>query len=149
SPADRARFILFGVGAHLAVPYACIHHAFAIHAANLPDSIAVEHFEERLTFRQLDKQSDVLAAYLRNRGICPGKRVCLLTQRSLGMVVAMLAILKSGGSYVPLDGGITPKETVRFVVEDSQSSTVLYTSSFEHLVPEAIDRMCIDQAFSD
>ncbi|KAH7917970.1 acetyl-CoA synthetase-like protein [Leucogyrophana mollusca] len=141
---DRARFVLFGMGGYQQVPYACIHHAFATHVAARPNAIAIEHLQESLTFNEVDKLSNILANCLRCRGILPGKRVCLLVQRSVGMIIAILAVLKTGASYVPVDGGVATDQMIHFVTEDSGSALVLFLSRFRHRVSQSIEGICID-----
>ncbi|KIJ64880.1 hypothetical protein HYDPIDRAFT_153739 [Hydnomerulius pinastri MD-312] len=144
SLADRVRFVLYGVGAHYHARLECVHHAFAEHAANRPDAVAVEHGEEKITFRDLDRLSNTLAHDLRVRGVYPGQRVCLLVQRSIAMVVAILGVLKAGASYVPLDGGIATDQTIKFVLEDSGANLVLCLSSFSHRVPSHVESISLE-----
>ncbi|MGD2113572.1 MAG: amino acid adenylation domain-containing protein, partial [Acidobacteriota bacterium] len=71
----------------------------------VPDSIALVHGERRLSYAELDRRSDALAAELIRRGAGPGRPVGLLMPREVDAIVALVAILKSGAMYVPLDPG--------------------------------------------
>ncbi|KDQ16571.1 hypothetical protein BOTBODRAFT_54016 [Botryobasidium botryosum FD-172 SS1] len=135
SPKDQRLFLRFGAGAVTASPFECIHHAFEYHAAARPDAIAVGHLSESITYAELDSKANRLAHRLRALGICPGKRVCLLVQRSVHMVVGIMAVLKAGGQYIPLDGAIATQSTLEYVLENSKCSVVLTLRRFASRVP--------------
>ncbi|EUA39434.1 AMP-binding enzyme family protein [Mycobacterium avium subsp. avium 2285 (R)] len=71
-----------------------------------------------MSYRQLDEASNRLAHLLVARGVGPGERVALLFSRSVDAVVAMLAVLKTGAAYLPIDPGV-PDERVGFVLADA------------------------------
>ncbi len=96
----------------------CLHRLFEAQAERVPGAVAVEMGDEALTYAELDRRANRLAATLRARGVGPDARVGLCVERSPGMVVAMLAILKAGGAYVPLDPGY-PAERLAFLLRDS------------------------------
>lgn len=131
---EQELFSKFGCSDELDPPFACVHHAFEFYAAIQPDATAVEHLEESISYKELNFQSNALAHELRKEGIRPGSRVCLLVQRSIPMVVGILAILKAGGQYVPLDGGIVTQSTLDFILDDSGSTVVLCMREFAHRV---------------
>ncbi|KAJ6616454.1 putative nonribosomal peptide synthetase [Mycena sp. CBHHK59/15] len=141
SPEDAVLFYRYGLGPRRHVEYPVIHHSFERHACTQPDVIAVEHAVngQALTFSQLDVQANRLARRLQAQGISPGKRVCILARRSIYMVVGILAILKSGGQYVPLDAVTIPDSTLSYVLNDSKPSAVLAMSEFIHRIrPDSI-----------
>jgi amino acid adenylation domain-containing protein len=80
-----------------------IHRRFAAQASATPDAVAVIAGGQRLTYRALDRRSDRLAARLRSRGLGRGHRVGLLMERSPELVIAMIAVLKAGCAYIPMD----------------------------------------------
>ncbi|MFI7020090.1 amino acid adenylation domain-containing protein [Streptomyces sp. NPDC050164] len=86
-------------------PLGTVHARFAAQARRAPDSPAVVHGSQRLTYGQLDRCTDVVAQSLRSHGVRHGDRVGVCLPRSADLVVAYLAILKAGGAYVPLDPG--------------------------------------------
>ncbi len=135
SPEDQLLFAKFGLGNTLTPPFSCVHHAFEHHAFSQPSAIAVEHLGNTITYGDLDRVSNGLANELRSLGVKPGSRVCLLVQRSIAMVVGILAVMKAGGQYVPLDGGIVTDSTLNFVLEDSDASVVLALKDYAHRVP--------------
>jgi non-ribosomal peptide synthetase component F len=144
SPADRARFLLFGIGADIPKPFDCVHHAFAARATATPNAIAVEHLGDTLTYERLDILSSALATTLRARGIQPGKRICLLVQRSIAMIVGIVATHKAGASYIPLDGGIVTDQTLGTILEDSGAPLVLCTPEYKNRVPDGFDYISLD-----
>ncbi|MEO0516237.1 MAG: amino acid adenylation domain-containing protein [Cyanobacteria bacterium P01_A01_bin.116] len=81
----------------------CIHQLIEEQAARSPNALAVTYAEKSLTYTELNQQANQLATVLRSRGVVPGKRVALCLNRSVEMIVGILAVLKAGGTYVPLD----------------------------------------------
>src|SRR4051812_42948004 len=83
---------------------ATVHQLFARQALETPDAVAVTDGREHvLTYRQLGRRADALAATLRAAGVAPDELVGMYLPRGVDAVVALLAILKAGGAYVPLD----------------------------------------------
>jgi amino acid adenylation domain-containing protein len=102
----------------------CIHDLVEAQAARTPNDIAVEHADQRLTYRELDQRANQLAHFLRRRGVGPESRVGICLRRSLELPVALLGVLKAGAACVPLDPAY-PKERLAYMLEDSQTSLVL------------------------
>ncbi len=82
---------------------ACIHHLFEAQVARTPNAIAVNFEHDRLTYRELDTRANQLAHRLKTLGAGPEVLVGICVERSERMVVALLAVLKAGTAYVPLD----------------------------------------------
>ncbi|WP_240334900.1 condensation domain-containing protein, partial [Pseudomonas syringae] len=80
-----------------------IHGMFEAQAERTPEALAVVHGEQRLSYRQLNERANRLAHALRKQGVQPDSRVGICVERGPEMVVGLLAILKAGGGYVPLD----------------------------------------------
>ncbi|HEX6289379.1 MAG TPA: amino acid adenylation domain-containing protein [Herpetosiphonaceae bacterium] len=126
-------------------PYAdavCLHELFARQAARTPDALAVTQFdpqrgERRLSYAELDRQSNQLAHYLRTLGVGPESRVGLLVERSPEMIVGLLGTLKAGGAYVPIDPTY-PAERLAFILKDAQIGLVL---TQRHLTPQLEEPM--------
>ncbi|MFF1448588.1 amino acid adenylation domain-containing protein [Streptomyces sp. NPDC058274] len=85
------------------LPEGALHELFAAQAARTPDAVALVREDRRLTYRELDEAANALAHRLIAAGVHPGEAVGLLFDRSLAYVITVLAVLKSGGVYVPLD----------------------------------------------
>jgi len=89
-----------------------------------PDSIAIAHGSQLLSYRKLNERANRLANHLGRLGVGPEVLVAICQSRSLDMVVSILAVLKAGGAYVPLDPAY-PRERLQIVLNDSQARVVL------------------------
>ena len=110
-----------------AVPYreeACIHELFEEQVRKAPEAVAVVYEDESLSYGELNERANRLAHYLIDMGIKPDDRVAICVERSLAMVVGVLAILKAGGAYVPLDPEY-PSERLRQILADAAPAIVL------------------------
>ena len=96
----------------------CVHELIEVQAARTPDGVAVVYDSERLTYAELNARANRLAHHLRALGVRPDDRVAICVERSLEMVVGLLAILKAGGAYVPLDPAY-PAERLAYMLTDS------------------------------
>ncbi len=90
-----------------------------------PEAVAVSSEEEWLSYRELDRRANRLARRLVAEGVGPGVPVGLLAERSVELVVALVAIWKAGGAYVPLDPD-NPAQRLAGMVEDAKLPVVLY-----------------------
>ncbi|GIE99514.1 non-ribosomal peptide synthetase [Paractinoplanes rishiriensis] len=97
---------------------------FAAQVASRPQAVALRCAGESLTYRQLDERSDRLAHRLAARGAAAEHRVAICLDRSPEQVVAILAVLKAGGTYVPLDPG-HPDERLRLILADAAPALLL------------------------
>jgi amino acid adenylation domain-containing protein len=102
----------------------CIHRIFERQAAGSPDSLAVVHGARHLTYVELNLQANWLARRLRELGVRPDDRVAICAERSIDMVVGLVAILKSGAAYVPLDPTY-PDERLLAMLTDSDPVALL------------------------
>ncbi|MDB4952370.1 MAG: sypC, partial [Gemmatimonadetes bacterium] len=102
----------------------CIHELFEAQAARTPRSTAVVSAAGSLTYAELNARANRLAHHLRALGVGPDVRVGLCVERSLEMVVGVLAVLKAGGVFVPLDPGY-PAERLEYMLADSAPAAVL------------------------
>ncbi|MGX1955919.1 amino acid adenylation domain-containing protein [Streptomyces anulatus] len=109
---------------------------FAEQVRQRPDAAAVTFEGRTRTYRELDEASTMLARLLAGRGIRTGDVVALLLPRSHHTVTAILAVLKLGATYLPIDVG-HPDERVRFVLADAGPAAVLTTASLVHRVEAA------------
>jgi natural product biosynthesis luciferase-like monooxygenase protein/amino acid adenylation domain-containing protein len=113
-----------------AIPELCVHDCFEAQVRRAPDAVAVVFGNDQLTYRELDGQANALAARLRELGVRPDDRVGLCLERSLEMMVGLMAILKAGGAYLPLDLNY-PKDRLVFMLEDAQVRLVLGGENFD------------------
>jgi amino acid adenylation domain-containing protein len=103
-----------------------IEDAFAARAAEQPDAVALCYQQERVTYRQLDAASTRLADGLRQIGVRAGDRVGICLERSTALVTTMLAILKAGCAFVPMDPSY-PAERLSYVTTDAGLDVVVTT----------------------
>ncbi|QNS09248.1 non-ribosomal peptide synthetase [Streptomyces xanthii] len=101
-----------------------LHALFAARAAATPDAVAVSHEGERLTYAELDARANRLAHHLVAAGAGPERLVALTLPRSADLVVALLAVLKSGAAYLPLDPDY-PADRLAWMLEDARPVLVL------------------------
>jgi amino acid adenylation domain-containing protein len=112
---------------------ACLHRIFEQQAARTPEAIALVAGEERLSYAELNRQANRLAHQLQQRGVGPDTLVGLCMERSPELIVAILAILKAGAAYLPIDP-IYPHERLRLMLDDAQAPALIIQ---EHLLERA------------
>src|SRR5262249_47722254 len=103
-----------------------VHSIFEEQATKTPDAVAVACEGESVTYLNLNVRANQLARYLVKKGIGPEKRVAVFLDRSVDLLVAMLAIVKAGGAYVPVDPGY-PEERLRYMLVDAEAEVVVTT----------------------
>ncbi|WP_458130728.1 non-ribosomal peptide synthetase [Pseudomonas sp. R3-41] len=124
----------------------CIHGLFDEQARARPDAPALTFAGQTLTYAQLDSRANRLAWHLRERGVGPQVRVGLALERSLEMVIGLLAILKAGGAYVPLDPEY-PLDRLHYMIEDSGISLLLSDRAMLQALdalPEGVGCWCLE-----
>ncbi|MBC3302905.1 non-ribosomal peptide synthetase [Pseudomonas sp. SWRI18] len=122
-----------------------IHHLIEDQVHATPDAPALVFGATTLTYAQLDTRANRLAHALREKGVGPDALVGICVERSIEMVVGLLAILKAGGAYVPLDPEY-PRDRLAYMVEDSGIQLLLSQRSLLPLLPvEGIQVIALDQ----
>jgi amino acid adenylation domain-containing protein len=106
----------------------CLHHLFESQAASTPDAIALIVDQQQIAYCELDRRANQLAQHLRNLGVGPEIFAGLLLKRHADLIVALLAVLKAGGAYLPLEPGYPP-ERLRFMLQDSEATIVITEES--------------------
>lgn len=133
-----------------AVPYPkdkALHHLIAERAAQVPDKIAVVFENRSLTFKQVNEAANKLAKHLLTFNIQTGDIIGLAVDRSPEMVIALLAILKTGAAYVPLDPEY-PKDRVEFMMEDSSAKLLLTSDKLKGHFISATQEVIIEDAIN-
>ena len=102
----------------------CIHELFEAQVARTPDAVAVVFGDVALSYSELNARANRLAHHLIGLGVKPDDRVAICVERSVEMVVALLAVLKAGGAYLPLDPSY-PAERLAYMLADSAPKVVL------------------------
>ncbi|MFM2060605.1 MAG: hypothetical protein RLZZ507_275 [Cyanobacteriota bacterium] len=129
--------------------FACIHHLFEAQVEKTPDAVAVVFEHQKLTYQELNKKANQLAHYLQILGVKPDTLVGICMERSLEMVVGILAIMKAGGAYLPLDSSY-PQERLEFMLTDAQLSFLLVqTHLVEQLPPHQTEVINVDKNWGE
>ncbi|WP_126285906.1 non-ribosomal peptide synthetase/type I polyketide synthase [Burkholderia stagnalis] len=126
-----------------------LHRLFEQQVERTPDAVAAVYDDEALTYAELNLRANRLAHHLIALGVAPDALVGVAMERSLDMIVALLAILKAGGAYVPVDPDY-PAERVRFMIDHAQLRWLLTQQHLLAALPDsdarviAIDRDALD-----
>ena len=112
----------------------CAHQLFAARAERTPDAVALRMEDVRLTYAELDRRANRLARHLRRRGVSVESRVAVCMERSPDLVVALLAVLKAGAAYVPLDPAY-PRERLEYMLADSGAAAVVTVAALASVLP--------------
>ncbi|MCY8944224.1 condensation domain-containing protein, partial [Bacillus atrophaeus] len=110
-----------------------VHKLFEAQAERTPASLAVVYGEQELTYRQLNEAANRLARKLIEHGLQQGQTAAIMNDRSAETVIGMLAVLKAGAAYVPIDPSF-PEDRVRFMADDSSIRLVLTVKAYEEQV---------------
>ena len=109
----------------------CVQELFEEKARQKPQAVALELGDDRVIYRELNQRANRLARHLRSLGVGPDVVVGVCLERSVELVVALLAVLKAGGAYLPLDPGY-PRERLSFMLEDAQAPVLVSRRGREH-----------------
>ncbi|MEB3279243.1 MAG: amino acid adenylation domain-containing protein [Lyngbya sp.] len=112
----------------------CLHQLFEEQVKRTPEAIAVEFDRQQLTYQQLNTQANQLAHYLQSLGVKPETFVGIYLERSLSMIVGLLAVLKAGGAYVPLDPDY-PVQRLAYIAEDANIKLLLTQEKLLNSLP--------------
>jgi amino acid adenylation domain-containing protein len=112
----------------------CVHELFEEQVRKTPEAVAVVYQGTAVTYRELNRRANRLAHYLRRMGVKPDVHVAIGVERSVEMVVALLAVLKAGGAYVPLDPA-SPSERLQWILKDSVPAALLTQGRIEEQIP--------------
>ena len=111
-----------------------IMNLFEEQVAADPAATALVFEDEKLTYGQLNDRANQLAHFLRDKGVAEGSMVAISIERSINMMVGILAILKAGGAYVPIDASY-PVERIQFMLEDTAARVVLTSNAIISKIP--------------
>lgn len=140
SPQQQSQFCLFSRGATVPLPYQVVHHAFEAIADQNPQVTAVRnHDGATITYAELEARANILA----NELCCTyklqkGDRVVLLYSRCIELVISILAVLKAGGQYLPLDAELTPTCTLGHAIYESRAQIVLCLPPFRAKAEQSV-----------
>ncbi len=112
-------------------PRATMHGGFEQQASRTPDRTAVVIGDERCTYAELNRRANRLARYIRSTGIESGEPIAVLHEPSIELIVSLLAVLKAGCAYVPIEPD-HPQTRVDAILRETNARAVLTTTSQEH-----------------
>ena len=122
----------------------CIHQLVEAQVKRTPDTIALAFEDQQLSYQELNHRANQLAHYLRSLGVGGETLVGLCLERSLDMVIAILAVLKAGAAYVPLDPSYPP-ERLSFMLHDAQVPVLLTQQRLIPTLPaHSAQLICLD-----
>ncbi len=123
----------------------CLHQVFERQVERSPQAVAVAFDDHSLTYAQLNERANQLAHYLQRRGVGPGNLAGIYVDRSLDMIIGLLAIQKAGAAYVPLDPAY-PAERIAFMLEDAQVPVLLTQEALASSIPDQSSGiLCLDR----
>jgi amino acid adenylation domain-containing protein/non-ribosomal peptide synthase protein (TIGR01720 family) len=123
---------------------ATIQELFEAQVGRTPGAVAVTFGDELLSYHELNRRANQLAAHLRRLGVGPEVPVAVCLGRSIEMIVGLIGILKAGGAYVPLDPAY-PAERLAFILEDARTPVLLTSKALLPLLPNCKPKLvCID-----
>ena len=120
--------------------YQCFHELFEAVVERTPEAVAVSFEQEQLTYEELNRRANQLAHYLLDLGVGPETLVSLLSERGTHLLIAILAVFKTGGAYLPLDPHHPPAR-LRRVLEHSDSHFVLAAREFTPVLSQVVTDM--------
>ncbi|MFY0565974.1 non-ribosomal peptide synthase/polyketide synthase [Archangium lansingense] len=134
TPAERQQVLVGWNHSRRELPESpLVHRLFEAQVLRDPSAPALRFGGEQLTYGELNARANQLARHLRHLGVGPDVLVSICLERSLDLVVAILATLKAGGAWLPLDPSL-PSERLDFITTDARSSVLLTHSSLKHLL---------------
>ena len=123
----------------------CIDELFEEQVEKTPDAVALIFGGQHMTYAELNRRADELAAHLRKFGVGPDVLVGICAERSMEMIVGLIAILKAGGAYVPLDANY-PKERLAMMLADAKPPVLLTQKKFRDVLPAHEGKtICLDE----
>ena len=120
----------------------CIHELFEAQVALTPDAIALVFRESQVTYRELDRRANSVAAQLTMLGVGPDVLVGVFVERSAEMMIGLLAVLKAGGAYVPMDPKY-PHARIAMMLEDAHVSVVLTQKRLRESLPTSVPHVVV------
>ncbi len=125
---------------------------FEQQALQSPDAVAVEFEDTRLTYQDLDEHANRFGQYLTSMGVGPEVLVGVHMERSAGMLVTLLGVLKAGGAYIPMDPSY-PDTRISYMIEDAGLNLLLTEKALlndldESILPDGLKVVCLDSEWA-
>ncbi|QHM14232.1 non-ribosomal peptide synthetase DhbF [Bacillus subtilis] len=145
APEERSSMVTDWQSVSEKIPHASLPEQFEKQAALRPDAIAVVYEDQALSYAELNERANRLARFLISEGVGPEQFVALALPRSLEMAVGLLAVLKAGAAYLPLDPDY-PADRIAFMLKDAQPAFIMTnTKAANHIPPvENVPKIVLD-----
>lgn len=145
APEERSSMVADWQSVSEKIPHACLPEQFEKQAALRPDAIAVVYENQELSYAELNERANRLARMMISEGVGPEQFVALALPRSLEMAVGLLAVLKAGAAYLPLDPDY-PADRIAFMLKDAQPAFIMTnTKAANHIPPvENVPKIVLD-----
>ena len=125
----------------------CVHQLIEAQAQRTPDAIAIQHGQQKVTYREFNERANQLAHYLRTLGVGPDVPVGICLPSSISLAVCFLAVLKANGACLPLDPAY-PKDRLQFMVQDARIPVLLSNETLSaDLAGSDVKVVCVDSAW--
>lgn len=126
------------------IPSICAHELFEAQVLRTPNSSALKMFGRLITYSELNDYANKFANYLREQAVTRESLIGICLDRSVEMVVALLAVWKAGGAYIPLDPTYPP-DRLAFMISDSKAPVLVTQSKYKHLFEnDSTKVICLD-----
>ncbi|WP_414449351.1 amino acid adenylation domain-containing protein [Burkholderia sp. 22PA0099] len=146
--AEREHMLRDWNDSRLAVPDMGLHTRFEQHAEARPQQTAVVVGDASLTYHAANARANQLAHWLRGRGVGPEVKVAVCLERSVDLIVALIAVLKAGGVYVPLDASF-PAERLAYMAKDSGALLILTQASLRAALQAVpVEQLALDDGWA-
>ncbi|WP_158854938.1 condensation domain-containing protein, partial [Saccharothrix deserti] len=132
---ERVRLAELSTGAPITVPDLCVHEMVEEQVDRTPDALALIASDGRFTYTELDQRANRIAHHLRGLGVGPETRVGICLPRTSNLLIAILGVLKAGGSYVPIDPAY-PTERINHILDDSDTPILITTPDLQTITGE-------------
>ncbi|MCY7877842.1 non-ribosomal peptide synthetase DhbF [Bacillus spizizenii] len=145
APEERSSMVTDWQSVSEKIPHACLPEQFEKQAVLSPEAIAVVCEDQSLSYAELNERANRLARMLISEGVGPEQFVALALPRSLEMAVGLLAVLKAGAAYLPLDPDY-PADRIAFMLEDAQPAFIMTNTKAAEYIPPAenVPRIVLD-----
>ena len=125
----------------------CVHQLIEAQAERTPDAIAIQHGEQKVTYREFNERANQLAHFLRKLGVGPDVPVGICLPSSVSLMVCFLAVLKANGACLPLDPAY-PKDRLQFMVQDARIPVLLSNEALSaDLASSGPKVVCVDRVW--
>ena len=146
-PQEKEQALRLARGPEDPIIRSCLHELVEKQARTRPDAIALlnKSGTEKMTYAELDAQAHRLAVELQHRGAKPNTYVgILMGEKTFEMHVAVLAVLKSGAAYVPMDAVLFPPERINFIAEDTDMKLLVTVGEHVDLVEGGFEKILVE-----